>query len=108
MQVDVISAKIRYDRKYKKITSADHACLVAAGFFECYFIFKEQNSETISIIHYVEGWTLISTLEFIVKSTLQKKKVTILRSQELYWKRVVKYILRKLSSATKCVITWKV
>ena len=34
LQVDVISAKIRYDRKCNEITSVDHACLVAAGFYE--------------------------------------------------------------------------
>ena len=62
-------------------------------------------SET--IVYYVQGWNLISTLEFIVKSTLQKKKATIFRSQELYSKRVAKYLIRKLSSATKCAITWK-
>ena len=44
LQVDVISAKLRYDRKCKEITYVEHACLVAAGFFEYYFIFKEQNS----------------------------------------------------------------
>ena len=44
LQVDVISAKLRYDRKCKEITYVEHACLVAAAFFEYYFIFKEQNS----------------------------------------------------------------
>ena len=41
----------------------------------------------------------------MVKSTLQKKNATTFRSQKLYSKRVAKYLLRKLSSATKCVIT---
>ena len=44
----------------------------------------------------------------MVNSALQKKKATIFRSQELYSKRVSKYLLRKLSFATKCVITSKV
>ena len=44
----------------------------------------------------------------MVKSALQKKKATIFRSQKLYSKRVAKYLLRKLSSAIKCVMTSKV
>ena len=64
-------------------------------------------NETISTTHYVETWNLISTLEFIVKSTQQKKSASIFRSQELYSKRVAKYLLRKLSSAMKCVIASK-
>ena len=43
----------------------------------------------------------------MLKNTLQKKNATIFRSQELYSKIIAKCLIRKLSFATKCIITSK-
>ena len=53
-------------------------------------------SEILSITHYVEGWNLISTLEFIVKSALQKEGYNIHIPGVIFKKSIlVKYLFLK-------------
>ena len=68
-------------------------------------IFHWNNSKNF----YIWGWNLICSLEYIVKGILQWKIFNTLHLQTPWvkFKRISECILRKLSSARKCIINSK-